>query len=225
MLKIISSKNDNLIFSEIRKNKVKEKISGNTQDIALDLAESKAEDISIFGDTEAFLINITTGEVEKLETFNFSILEKSIHFFFIVGNGAEFEKTIDKQGQKHNFVKLIEKAVSDFPVEMVAAIQKNDKKNAWSFMMKALSNKDAEPVHGSCIFAYKSLLVYLNDTKKNSELSGVKDYPWSQAKRNGGNRQKQEVIDKYFELVLNYHKARAGKGDLAKQLEMWVLGS
>ena len=73
------------------------------------------------------------------------------------------------------------------------------------------------------LFVY--LLVYLNDPAKNSPLSGVKDFSWQQAKRNAvsGKREKGEVADKYFKLILAYHRARNGELDLSKQLEKWVL--
>jgi hypothetical protein len=124
-------------------------------------------------------------------------------------------------------IKVEEKIVNDFPAELVAALQKHDKKNSWNLLLKELHGKDAEPVHGSCIFAYKSLLVYLNDTKKNSPESGVKDFSWKQAAANArlGKREKEEVVEKYFNLVLAYHKARMGEHDLGKQLETWILKS
>lgn len=229
MLKIISSKNESLIYSEIKKIKLKEKLNSQTQKLILELAESHAQDISIFGDKEIFLIEIKSEDIDNLEKINFNILENSEHLFILVGNGVEFIKTCDELIKKFKIkleiIKPFEKVVFDFPAEMVAAMQKGDKKNSWGLLIKELENKDAEPIHGSCVFAYKSLLTHLNDTKKNNSASGVKDFSWQQAKRNSGKRERQEVINKYFELILAYHKARMGNGDLATQLESWVLKS
>lgn len=225
MLKIISSKNESLIYTEISKRKKKVGFSVVTQNISMLEAYGRASDISIFGDKEVFLVNIKGEDLEMLETdnFDFKNLESSEHLFFLVGSGAEFDKFF--VSKKLDVVKLEEKKVFDFPAELVNALQKGDKKNGWNLLVKELQTKDAEPVHGTCVFAYKSLLVYLNDTKKNSSASGVKDFSWNVAKRNAvaGKRERGQVVDKYFELVVNYHKAREGEGDLAKQLELWVL--
>ena len=229
MLKIISSKNDSLIYSEIKKIKKQSGFEVATQNISLEESFLQAENISIFDGKEVFVINIKAEEVEKLTQKDVDILVKSEHLFIVIGSGVDFEKTFTKYGL--GVIKLAEKAIFDFPAELVTALQKNDRKNSWNLMLKELSKKDAEPTHGVCIFAYKSLLVYLNDEKKNSPNSGVKEFSWQQAKRNSVNvvggksvkRERGEVVDKYFNLVLNYHKARMGNGDLAKQLEMWVL--
>ena len=66
-----------------------------------------------------------------------------------------------------------------------------------------------------------------NDSLKNNASSGVKDFSWTQAKRNatikGKLRNKDEVQNSYFELIFAYHLARRGVLDLPKQLEKWVL--
>jgi hypothetical protein len=181
-----------------------------------------------------FVVNLKTDDLEMLEgdietgTVDLKVFGESENLYFFVGSGVEFEKFFGGQklnGKNLEVVKLEEKKVFDFPTDLVNALQKGDKKNAWNLLLRELKNKDAEPVHGTCIFAYKSLLVYLNDTKKNSATSGVKDFSWNNAKRNAvaGKRSLLEVQDKYFGLVKIYHKARMGEGDLAKQLEMWVL--
>lgn len=222
MLQLISSKNDNGIYTLARKNKPKE--FGNFLDLEMDDCITSAENISIFGDKNAYLVKASRQEdLERIDAQLVEILEKSEHFFVIVGSGAEFEKKCAKVKLKP--IKVEEKKVFDFPSDLVAALQKHDKKNSWSLLLQELSKKDAEPTHGVCVFAYKSLLVYLNDTNKNSPDSGVKDFSWRQAATNGrlGKREREEVVDKYFKLILAYHHARIGKGDLAKQLESWVL--
>jgi len=225
MLKVISSKNESLVYNEIGKVKKKLGFAVGTQNIFLLEAIGRVGDISIFGEKEVFLVNFKAGDMEVLQEdkTNLKVFAESENLYFFVGSGVEFEKYF--AGQKQEVVKLEEKKVFDFPADLVNAMQRGDKKNGWNLLVKELQTKDAEPVHGSCVFAYKSLLVFLNDIKKNSPGSGVKDFSWNGAKRNAvaGKRERDSVVDKYFELVVNYHKAREGKGDLAKQLELWVL--
>jgi len=226
MLKIISSKNEGEIYTLARQEKAKVKINSSFIDCSSEEATQNAENISIFGDVDAYFIKIDRdGQLESLDKKFFEILESSSHFFVLVGSGVEFEKTLKESDQK--FIKVEPKIVFDFPAELVSALQRHDKKNSWNLLLKELKTKDAEPIHGSCVFAYKSLLVYLNDPKKNSELSGVKEYSWKQAKTQAlaGKREKVEVEDKYFNLILAYYSARSGEGngDLATQLENWVL--
>lgn len=231
MLKIISSKNDSEVYGLLRREKEKAKIFVNFSDCDLSDSQVLAENISIFGDKSAYIVKVS--RQEDLEGMNVELLnslEISEHFFAIVGSGAEFEKTVteilkDKELKNIKLQKIEEKKIFDFPAELVQSLQKGDKKNSWNLMLKELAKKDAEPVHGSCVFAYKSLLVVMNDPKKNSTDSGVKDFSWKQASANAklGKRERQEVVDKYFNLVLAYHRARNGELDLGKQLEKWVL--
>jgi hypothetical protein len=229
MLKIISSKNEGEIYGLATKLKPKE--VGSFLDCEISEAQMHAENISIFGDINAFLIRVTREEeIEKLSEKLFKVLDDSQHFFVIVGSGAAYDKKVtevleDKDLKKVKLQKIEERKVFDFPTELVASLQKHYKKNSWDLLLKELAKKDPEPTHGSCVFAYKSLLVYLNDTKQNSPHSGVKDFSWKQAANNGrvGKREREEVVDKYFKLILAYHKARMGFGDLSKQLETWVL--
>lgn len=223
MLKVISSKNESEIYSLAKKEKDKAKIISGFLDCEISDAQSNAENVSIFGSMDAYILRVGNGEIEKLDKKLFESLRNSEHFFVLVGSGAEFEKTVATLGEK--VLKPIEKIKFDFPAELVSALQKGDKKNSWNLLLKELSTKDAEPIHGSCVFAYKSLLVYLNDPKKNSSDSGVKDFSWKQAKVQAiaGRRELEEVKNKYFGLILAYHKARNGEGDLRTQLEKWVL--
>lgn len=222
MIKIIASKNEGEVYTLANKEKNKLKISSSFLDLDISEASVKAQDISIFGTLDAYFIKITRAEdLFTLTKDLFITLKNSGHFFCILGNGKEFIEAVESAGEKVQ--KIEEKKVFDFPAELVAALQKGDKKNSWHLLMRELNQKDAEPIHGSCVFAYKSLLVYMNDKKQNSPKSGVKDFSWSQAKRNGGERDKDEVVAKYFDLVMAYHKARSGKGSLSQQLEKWVL--
>lgn len=225
MLKIVSSKNESLVYNEISKVKKRLGFAVGIQNIFLLEAIGRVGDISIFGEKEVFLVNFKAGDLEMLleDKVDLKVFVESENLYFFVGSGVEFEKFIASQNQE--VVKLEEKKVFDFPADLVNALQKGDKKNGWNLLVKELQTKDAEPIHGTCVFAYKSLLVYLNDTKKNSPASGVKDFSWNNAKRNAvaGNRSLQEVRDRYFDLVEIYHKARMGQGDLMKHLELWVL--
>ncbi len=245
MLRIISCKNEGEVYKIIHEqkkieNKKENKSSfGSVQECELESTIAESENISIFGDKSVFLIKIKIGnrnvineEDEKFLTQNFfAHLENSPHLFFLQGYGASFVKECEnilKENKSFKNIKLIkieEKEKNDFPAGLVEALQKHDRKNSWSLLLKELEAKDAEPIHGSCIFAYKTLLAYLNDIKKNSPTSGVKDYTFQQAKRNAiiGKREREEVSEKYFNLVLAYHKARMGELDLVKQLEKWVL--
>jgi hypothetical protein len=237
MLKIIATKSEGELYGVLRKERPEN--FGKVLDCPLDEAQVMAENISIFGDKSSYLLRVRIGirnvvNEDDAKYVNYKFLESlhnSEHLFFLHGYGAEFTKlceTVIKENKDLKSVKIFkieEVAVNDFPAELVTAIQKHDKKNSWDLLLKELAGKDAEPIHGSCVFAYKTLLVYMNDIKKNSVNSGVKDFSWNQAKRNAvaGKRERGEVVDKYFDLVVAYHEARLGQLDLAKKLEMWVL--
>jgi hypothetical protein len=237
MLKILSCKNEGELYRLIHKERSKE--FGSVSDCSLEDAVAISENISIFGDKNSYLLKVRVGnrnvvneeDAKYLNQNFFTSLNQSPHLFFLNSVGAEFNKLYEaviKESKDLKTIKIIkieEKEKNDFPAELVQALQIHDKKNSWHLLLKELAGKDAEPIHGSCVFAYKSLLVYLNDTKSNSSQSGVKDFSWQQAKRNAisGKREKSEVQEKYFNLVLAYHKARLGELDLGKQLEKWVL--
>jgi hypothetical protein len=222
MIKIIASKNEGEAYTLANKEKNRLKITSSFIDLDISEASVKAQDISIFGTVDAYFIKITRSEdLFALTKDLLTTLKDSGHFFLILVHGKEFIDAVESAGG--TVQKIEEKKVFDFPADLVAALQKGDKKNSWNLMLKELNHKDAEPIHGSCVFAYKTLLVYLNDKKHNSRSSGVKDFSWSQAKKNGGGRDRDEVVAKYFELVMAYHRARSGKGTLAQQLEKWVL--
>lgn len=237
MLKIISCKNEGEVYALARRDPFFAKATKDKKEkfilneCSFDEAIALSENLSIFGDKNAYILKTKIGnrgvvnedDLGYLNKSFFESLETSVHLFVLTGYGAEFEKTCEATSFK--VLKIKEAVVNDFPAELVTALQKGDKKNSWDLLLKELDKKDAEPIHGSCVFAYKSLLVYLNDTSKNSPNSGVKDFSWQQAKRNAvsGKRSKGEVVDKYFKLVLAYHKARNGELDLGKQLEKWVL--
>ncbi len=224
MLKIIASKNDSEIYSLARKEKDKAKVTSSFLDCEIDEAQTFAENVSIFGDKSAYMIKVSReDELEKISTELFDSLESSEHFFVIVGSGVDFVKRASDAGGKVQ--KIEEKFSYDFPAELVASIQRHDKKNSWNLLLKELNSKVPEIIHGNCVFAYKSLLVYLNDPKKNNPSSGVKDFSWKQAANNAkvGKRERGEAMDKYFNLILNYHKARNGEMDLGRQLEAWIL--
>lgn len=244
MLKIISLKGDSDLYSvgRIEKSRYAKQVNDKALEassflnLELDEAKTYAENISIFGDRNAYLLAIRIGnrgvvneeDSVFLNKELFESLQASEHFFLLHGYGAEFEKVcgeVIKDFKGVQLIKIEEKKVNDFPAEMVGALQRHDKKNSWNLLYKELSAKDAEPIHGTCVFAYKSLLVYLNDPKKNSASSGVKDFSWKQAATQAkiGKRERGEVADKYFKLILAYHKARSGRGNMPQQLESWVL--
>ncbi len=232
MLKIISSKNEGLVYREVGKMKKKLGVTVSTQNVSFKEALGRVSDISIFSDKEVFLVNIKIEDLEMLEQdinlgiLDLKIFEQSANLFVLVGSGVEFEKFWREAFvTKLEIIILEEKKIFDFPAALVTALQKGDKKNAWDLLLKELKNKDAEPIHGSCVFAYKTLLVYLNNSKTNSPASGVKDFSWQQAKKNaiGGKRELGEASDKYFDLIEIYHRARMGEGNLKSQLELWVL--
>jgi len=237
MLKIISCKSEGDLYKTIHKERTSE--FEKVEDCALDVAVALSENISIFGDKNSYLLKVRVGnrnvvneeDAKYINQNFFTSLHQSPHLFFLSSVGAEFNKLCEgvikenKDLKTIKITKIEEVERNDFPAELVQALQKHDKKNSWSLLLAQLENKDAEPLHGSCVFAYKSLLVYLNNPKTNSPESGVKDFSWQQAKRNAiaGKRERAEVVEKYFNLVLAYHKARSGELDLGKQLEKWVL--
>ena len=221
MLKIISCKNDSEAYKLATAEKAKAKFESGFLDLEVKDSMSAADNISLLGTRDAYLVEVAAGDYEMITESFVQTLTKSDHLFVFIGSGAEFERLWS--GQK--VIKPVEARSFDFPAALVAAVQAGDKKSSWHLLLKQLRIQDAEPVHGSLTFAYKSLLTVLNDEKNNHPDSGVKDFSWKQAKAAAekGRRKQKEVVEKYFNLVVAYHKSRNGEGDLSKQLEKWVL--
>jgi hypothetical protein len=215
------TKNENLSTEEVFKIKKKNSLVNRPQNILFDEAIVAAQNISIFGDKDLFVVEITLeAERELLNERVIEILKTSEHTFIIWGDKT-LEEIFKNLNQKYETLKVLE--VNGFPAALVTALQKRDKKNSWKLYLDELGKSNVMQISGSIGFAYKTLLSYFNDTKNNSELSGVKDYSWKQARENGKIRNRDEVVDTYFNFVKMMNSHRLEGKNTESAVEAWIL--
>lgn len=116
----------------------------------------------------------------------------------------------DKTGQQFNVFTLTD------------AFGRRDRKNSWIIYQKALSaGLSAEEVFFKIMWQIKSMLLAYK-TKDVGETD-MKPFPYSKAKSFLKNFKIQEIEKFSEDLVVGYHKARRGEGDIESMVEKVLL--
>jgi DNA polymerase III delta subunit len=191
-----------------------------------------ANDISIFGDIFAFFVKLKKDEILDEKELEEIILSPNLFAIFTQNEELRVvvENMVGDEGRnlpKANFaLETVDEEVREFfPSHFVEAMQKKDKKNAWKILLELLKEKPAEEVVGVCIFAYKTLYAAATFTS-NSANSGIKDFPFNNAKRNlkfRKNSSLEEIENIYFNLLKTFASSRRDGAGLGESLEKWVL--
>jgi hypothetical protein len=115
------------------------------------------------------------------------------------------------------------KGRSDFNIfALTDAIGARDKRGAWVLYRKALASGMApEEVFYKLVWQVKSLLLAKNT--KSADEAGMKAYPYSKAQGYLKNFQGDELENLSQELVIGYHQARRGKGEMETFVEKVLL--
>jgi hypothetical protein len=116
------------------------------------------------------------------------------------------------------------KSKSDFNIfSLTDAVASRNKREAWVLYQRALaSGMAAEEIFWKIVWQVKTLLV-ANQTKSADE-AGMKAYPYSKAKGSLRNFKPGEVEKISESLVIGYHMARRGEGDVELLIEKTILG-
>ena len=97
-----------------------------------------------------------------------------------------------------------------------------DKKQAWILYQKALAAGLApEEVFWKVVWQVKTLLVA--ERTKSAEEADMKPYPYSKAKQALKNWKERELEKLSESLVVGYHEARRGEGEIETLVERIIL--
>lgn len=107
--------------------------------------------------------------------------------------------------------------------QVADALGARDKKQLWAKYQEALvAGHVAEEIHGVLFWQIKSVL--LASATSSAAEAGMKDFPYQKAKRYAQKYSSEEMRAIANDLVVMYHEARQGKGELGAMLERWILG-
>jgi len=145
---------------------------------------------------------------------------------FLVVEGTLEKKTRDtlsKEADKVYAYQTTGKAKQEFNIFVLTdALGKRDKKTLWVEFWKARrAHKEAEEIHGILFWQVKAML--MARVHKSADEAGMKPFPYKKAKEFAGNYSDEELADLSRRLVQSYHEARRGNGNLADNVERFVL--
>ena len=109
------------------------------------------------------------------------------------------------------------------PFALTDALVARDKKALWLQLRTLLDNGlRGEEIVGTLWWQLKTMR--MAGLTKSAEEAGMKDFSYNKAKQALRKYSKEEVERLSQELLVLYHDAHAGKGDMELSLEKWVLG-
>jgi hypothetical protein len=113
---------------------------------------------------------------------------------------------------------------SDFNIfSLTDAIGARDKKNAWVLYQKALAGGMApDEIFWKVVWAIKTMLIA--KCTNSAEEAEMKPFPYSKAKSNLKNFKDGELEQISENLVVGYHNARRGIGEIDSLIEKILLG-
>jgi len=195
-------------------------------ELSVDLREllSFAEHASLFGEKKVFrLMDVLTREdIEEAILSNVGRFVKSENSFFLLEHSllADQKKKLEKGGAQLFEHKSLEKKKKVFNVFALSdALVRRDKKLLWVLLTKAFKEgKSAEELIGTLFWQLKSLV--LVEQGGGSTLSL---YVVSKAKQGLRNFKTGELCGMTKRLLIGYHEARRGRGDMEIMLERFVL--
>ena len=160
----------------------------------------RAETLTLFGDTRAYLVDLS--EADDLAIYNpiLETLSVSAHFFLLeTESGAQFAKEVARAGGAVVKVKAppVQKAFD--PFVLASALERGDKKALWIAYEEALrAGHEPEALAGILAWKARSML----------GRSSLKD---------------ERARKLSSDMVTLYHESRRGAGDLGLLLERYIL--
>ncbi|MEX0931453.1 MAG: hypothetical protein WDZ88_01745 [Candidatus Paceibacterota bacterium] len=175
-----------------------------------------------------YIIRITYAldKKERIEEFDSLIedLGKSENAFVVLEESflAPQKKKIEKHAFSYDEFAQKKKKFEENIFALADAYGAKDKKNLWllytQFMRKGIP---PEELHGILLWQVKSITATYK--AKTSDEAGMKEYPFSKAKRFARNFTEEENSAHYDELIALYRNAHQGKYDLGVALERFML--
>jgi DNA polymerase III delta subunit len=181
---------------------------------------------SLFGEATAFLIDTPSED----EEFNTKLLSALPDLMSSSNTIIVIEKSVLAAPKKkwQAAGALMEEvtagpAVRNFDVFTLAeALSNKDKKSLWILLMQAKqAGLAAEEIIGTLWWQLKTLRLAL--CTSSATEAGMKDYPYSKAKRALKNFKEGEVDALSKSLLKVYHDGHGGVKDIEVGLEEWVL--
>ena len=184
-----------------------------------------AEGVSLFGDTNVYLIDLGTAKADQRDAVQDALeaLGASAHTFVVIEGKL-------LAAQKKVYVKYAE-VTEEFLVSsgrefnafsMGDALAARDKKQLWLLLHDAFHEGLAsEEIIGTLWWQLKTMR--LAAVTASAAEAGMKDFPYNKAKRSLKNFKDGEVEEISAALLTAYHDARLGKLELDLALERWIL--
>ena len=137
----------------------------------------------------------------------------------IFGNVVDIDFSVEEEE-----IEEIKSKHSDFNIfSLTDAVGARNKKEAWVLYQKALtSGLVADEIFWKIVWIVKSMLIALR-TKDYSETE-MKEFPYKKAKGYAKNFSKEELENLSESLVVGYHNARRGIGEMETLVEKILLG-
>lgn len=180
--------------------------------------------VSLFGDTNIYLIDTPSslGELnDQVHEFAQAMSESATEFVVIEGPLLVAQK---KPYQKYATLEESKGSpLERFNVFALAdALSRRDKKTLWIGLCEAKAQGlSAEEIIGTLWWQLKTLR--LASQTKNAEEAGMKDFPYSKAKRSLHNFKAGDLEHLCLSLLSLYHQGHQGETDIDMALEEWSL--
>jgi len=102
------------------------------------------------------------------------------------------------------------------------ALALRDKKSLWILLVEAWrEGKSSEEIIGTLLWQLKTIRLALQT--KSAVDAGLKPFVYEKALRAQKKFSKEELVERAHSLVMLYHEGHAGKRDIDRALERWVL--
>lgn len=181
---------------------------------------------SLFGGSEWFVLDTPSDSPDFAEAVQASLKEMSESGnTFVILEGALLapaKKTYGKYATELTEF-TAEKSARYNAFALAEALAEKDKRRLWVLLQEArLEGLREEEIVGMLWWQLKALR--LAKLTKTADEAGMKDYPYSKAKRALSKFSDGEVERLSQSLLELYHDGHAGVSDMEIKLEEWVLG-
>ena len=104
------------------------------------------------------------------------------------------------------------------------AFGKRDKKKAWAIFHEEMAKGSApESLHGMLFWQIKNMLLASEHSEEECACAGMKPFVFGKAKTAAKNFSNEELRSLSAAVVLLYHRAHEGDGDLETAIEKFIL--
>ena len=189
------------------------------------MVPSLAGGASLFGGTRAVVFEGFSKDERAQNELSeaLEILSESSDSFIILDE--KVLPTVLKEYKKYakECVEMKDETVRFNTFALADALANKDKKTLWLLLIRArVAGVTPEEIAGTLFWQLKSLR--FAKITKNPDEAGMKEFPYSKAKRASAKFKTEELQSLSQSLISLYHKGHLGLTDLDLALEKWVLG-